>query len=121
MIGTLVGAVGLLAAAWVTVTGAAELIVVEQAGCVYCARFDAEIAPVWPKTDEGRRAPLRRVDLHAAWPEDLSAVGKPTLTPTFILVDNEGREVDRLVGYPGDEHFWFLAGGLLAKLSGTAN
>ena len=42
---------------------AAELIVFEQKGCVWCQRFDREIAPTYPKTDEGKRAPLRRVDI----------------------------------------------------------
>ena len=36
---------------------AAELLMMEQPGCAWCARFDAEIAPAWPKTEEGRRAP----------------------------------------------------------------
>lgn len=95
---------------------AAELVVVEQAGCVYCARFDAEIAGAWPNTEQGRRAPLRRVDLHAEWPADLGEVDKPQLTPTFVLLDDAGHEVDRLAGYPGDEHFWFLLDGMLSGL-----
>ena len=32
---------------------AAELVMMEQPGCVWCARFNAEIAPAYPKTDEG--------------------------------------------------------------------
>ena len=99
----------------------ARLVVVEQAGCVFCARFDAEIAPAWPNTEQGRRAPLRRVDLHAEWPADLAGVAKPALTPTFVLVDGDGREVDRLAGYPGDEHFWFLVDGMLARLAPTGD
>ena len=98
---------------------AARLVVVEQAGCTFCARFDAEIAGAWPNTEQGRRAPLRRVDLHAEWPADLDGVEKPSLTPTFVLVDGRGREVDRLAGYPGDEHFWFLVDGMLARLAPT--
>lgn len=94
---------------------AAELIVVDQPDCPYCHRFDAEIAVAWPKTDNGKRAPLRRVGLLDDWPKDLSAVEPATLTPTFILVE-DGQEVDRLVGYPGDEHFWFLIGQLLDQL-----
>ena len=90
----------------------AELIVVDQANCPYCERFEREIAPAWPNTDEGRDVPLRHVNLHADWPADLSAVNRATLTPTFILVEN-GQEQGRLVGYAGDEHFWFLIGQLL--------
>ena len=94
---------------------AAELVMVEQAGCPYCERFDREIAPAWPNTDEGRAAPLRRVDLHDDWPADLAAVERTDLTPTFILVE-DGVERGRLVGYRGDEHFWFLVGELLERL-----
>jgi hypothetical protein len=41
---------------------AAELIVFEQAGCEWCEVFNREIAPIYAKTEEGSRAPLRRVD-----------------------------------------------------------
>lgn len=91
---------------------ALELIVIEQAGCHYCERFNAEIAPAYPKTSEGQRAPLRRVDLHADWPTDLSNIRKEAFTPTFVLV-HENQELARLHGYPGDEHFWFLLNQML--------
>lgn len=94
---------------------AAELIMIEEAGCVYCARFNAEIAPVYPKTAEGKLAPLRRIDLSDEWPADLAQVKPETITPTFILVENQ-REVGRLYGYQGDEFFWFLLGEMLEKL-----
>ena len=94
---------------------AAELVMMEQAGCAWCARFNAEIAPAYPNTDEGRLAPLRRVDIHAPWPDDLAAIRPEHFTPTFVLVEN-GREIDRLRGYPGDEFFWSLLDGMLAKL-----
>lgn len=96
-------------------TQAAELLMVEEPGCVYCARFNREIGPAYPKTDEGKRAPLRRLQLHEPWPLELKSVRKATVTPTFILVEN-GKELDRLVGYPGDEYFWFLLAEMLEKL-----
>lgn len=85
---------------------AADLVMVEQAGCVYCARWDAEISTLYPKTEEGRRAPLRRVDLRDL-PEDIAFASPPVFTPTFVLVDN-GRELARMEGYAGDQFFWFL-------------
>lgn len=94
---------------------AAELVMLEQPGCVWCARFNAEIAPAWPKTEEGLRAPLRRVDITRHWPEDLAGVAKERFTPTFILMEN-GAEVGRLRGYVGNEFFWYRIGELLAKL-----
>ena len=95
--------------------GAAELVMMVQPGCPWCARFDAEIAPAWPNTEEGRRAPLRRVDITRPWPDDLKDVARERFTPTFVLID-EGREIGRLRGYPGDEFFWYRIGELLDLL-----
>lgn len=94
---------------------AAELLMLEQPGCVWCARFNAEIAPAWPKTDEGRRAPLRRVDITQPWPDDLDGIDKERFTPTFVLIE-DGVEFGRIRGYVGDEFFWYRVGELLALL-----
>ena len=99
---------------------AAELVMFEQAGCVWCAVFDREIAPVYAKTAEGQRAPLRRVSIDRALPPDLAFIQSERLTPLFVLVD-KGREIGRIRGYPGDDNFWGLLGVLIKKLdtSGT--
>lgn len=94
---------------------AAELIMYEQAGCAWCKRFNEEIAPAWPNTDQGKRAPLRRVDIHQPAPEDLAGIVVERFTPTFVLVD-DGKEIGRLRGYPGDEFFWHLIDEMLGKL-----
>lgn len=93
----------------------AELLMIEEPGCVYCARFNREIGPAYPKTDEGKLAPLRRLQIADPWPASLADVRKASVTPTFILIA-DGIEIDRLVGYPGDEHFWFLLTQMLDKL-----
>ncbi|WGH79636.1 hypothetical protein [Jannaschia ovalis] len=89
-----------------------ELIMGEEEGCIWCARWNAEVAPEYPKTAEGRAAPLRRVDIHAPLPEGLALDGRLTFTPTFVLVEN-GRELARLEGYPGEDFFWPLLGRML--------
>lgn len=94
---------------------AAEIVMLVQPGCPWCAKFDAEIAPAWPNTPEGKRAPLRRVDITAQWPADLTGIPGERFTPTFILLD-KGKEVARLRGYPGDQFFWYLVDDMLAKL-----
>ena len=94
---------------------ALELVMIEQADCVFCDRFNNEIAPAYPKTPEGQRAPLRRVDLHAPWPDDLSQIKKEPFTPTFVLVE-DNKELARLRGYPGDDHFWFLLNQMLDSI-----
>lgn len=94
---------------------AAELVMFEDAGCIWCARFNAEIAPIYPKTEEGRRAPLRRVESGKTLPADLSFIETERFTPLFVLVE-QGREVGRIRGYPGEDHFWGLLGILIKKL-----
>jgi hypothetical protein len=66
---------------------AAELIVFEQAGCVWCETFDREIAPIYPKTAEGQRAPLRRVNIDHTLPSDLAFLETERLAPVFVLVE----------------------------------
>lgn len=93
-----------------------RLVMVEQDGCHYCAQWDAEIAPIWPKTPEGHAAPLRRAQLRAL-PEDLQLRGTVVFTPTFVLVDGS-QEVARLEGYPGEDFFWALAKSMIEKAGG---
>ena len=104
---------------WASPLMAAELVMLEQPGCVWCKRFNDEIAPQYGKTEEGRTAPLRRVDITKPWPEDLASIARERLTPTFVLV-HEGEEIGRLRGYPGDEFFWGLLGGMLERLPARA-
>lgn len=90
-----------------------SLVMVEQAGCTYCARWHEEVAPEYPLTPEGRFAPLRRVDLRAL-PEDVTFASRPVYTPTFVLVA-DGEEVGRIEGYPGEDFFWGLLDRLLSR------
>jgi len=86
-----------------------ELLMVEEAGCMWCARWDAEISEVYPKTPEGRAAPLRRMDIRERRPDDIAFARPLTFTPTFVLVV-DGAEVARIEGYPGEDFFWGLLG-----------
>jgi len=104
-----------IAAFCITNALAAELIMFEQAGCVWCETFDREIAPVYAKTTEGQRAPLRRVNIDDPLPKDLNFIAVERLAPLFVLID-KGREVGRIRGYPGEDHFWGLLGVLIRKL-----
>ena len=94
---------------------AAELIVFEQKGCVWCQRFDREIVPAYARTAEGKRAPLRRVDIAKPVPDDLSFIVRERFTPVFVLVEN-GAEFGRIRGYPGETFFWGLLANLLEQL-----
>ena len=90
---------------------AAELVMVEQDGCGWCERWNAEIAPAYPNTEDGKRAPLRRVNLKDL-PEDIDFQSPPIFTPTFVLIE-DGQELGRLEGYMGPDFFWFRLSKLL--------
>jgi len=89
----------------------AELVMVDEPGCPYCARWEAEIGIGYAKSEEGRYAPLRRIRKGHA---DLASFAPVTHTPTFIVV-HQGKEVGRIVGYPGADFFWSLLDGVLLK------
>lgn len=91
------------------------LIMFESEGCPYCDLWKEQIGPAYPKTAEGQRAPLMMVDISDPLPEGITIGTHPVFTPTFVLVDN-GQEVTRLVGYPGENFFWGLLERMLSKL-----
>lgn len=90
---------------------AAELVMVERNGCYWCERWDEEIAGIYPKSEEGKFAPLRRVNV-AQIPQTLQLKSKAVFTPTFILIENN-KELARLEGYPGEDFFWQLLNEML--------
>lgn len=93
---------------------AAEMVMYRRDGCPWCAKWDREIGPVYPKTDVGRRLPLWTVNLDRD--KDLPVSHRPIrYAPTFVLVE-DGKEVSRIEGYPGDEFFWVRLASLLTVL-----
>lgn len=89
-----------------------RLLMFEQPGCAYCAEWDRVIAPIYPLTQEGRAAPLDRVQIRGDYPQDVRLTARPTFTPTFVLV-SDGAEAGRIEGYPGEDFFWGLLGQML--------
>lgn len=87
------------------------LIMVDEPGCSYCRKFDAQIGPGYAKTAEGRFAPLVRVRRKSP---ELRGYNPVIYTPTFLLV-RRGEELGRLTGYPGPEFFYAELDALLAK------
>jgi hypothetical protein len=94
---------------------AAELLAIESARCPYCLAWEHEIGHSYANTEEGRRAPLRRLKIEAGRPADLKNLEIVHTTPTFILME-DGQEVGRVVGYAGERSFWPALRRLLAKL-----
>lgn len=108
-------AIGLVLCSFVGNARGAELVMFESATCSWCDRWHDEIGPIYPQTSESQCAPLRRVDIGAPRPDDLVDISAIVFTPTFVLVQ-DGKEVSRLVGYPGEDFFWPLLAQELVKL-----
>lgn len=96
------------------------LIMVEEDGCVWCARWNEEISEIYPKTAEGRAAPLQRMDIRAPRPDDIAFERSLHFTPTFVLVV-DGAEKSRIEGYPGEDFFWGLLGQMLSRANIAIN
>lgn len=101
-------------AAPLSVAADSVLVMVEEKGCMWCERWNAEIAEIYPKTAEGRAAPLQRIDIHAPRPDELTFDRPLHFTPTFVLMV-DGNEASRIEGYPGEDFFWGLLGQMLEQ------
>ncbi len=99
----------------------AELLMFEERGCPWCRRWRAEVGPGYPHSPEGKRAPLRVVDIAGSRPAGIELATAVRFSPTFVLV-LDGREVGRITGYPGADFFWGQLEGLLknTQLAPTA-
>lgn len=114
MLSVLLVSAGLMVAA-LPLRAEVTLVMFEEVGCIWCARWNAEVGPEYPLTPEGVVAPLVRLDIHDDLPEDLTLDSRPRFTPTFVLVQN-GTELGRIEGYPGEDFFWGLLGRLLDRI-----
>ena len=94
---------------------AAELLMFDAWGCMWCERWKEEIGVYYHKTREGKRAPLRIVSLDDPMPDDLDWIEGVRASPTFVLIDGE-REIGRILGYPGEDLFWMLVEKHFAEL-----
>ena len=63
-----------------------RLLMLEQAGCGWCAQWYAEVGTVYARTNEGKRAPLIRHDIFDPLPDHISLDRRAHYTPTFVLL-----------------------------------
>ncbi len=105
----------LVAAGSLSRANAASLIMVEQEFCEYCKAWNEDVGVIYGKTAEGKRAPLRRIDISDPLPDDIGFLTGLVFTPTFVLVD-DGKEIGRILGYASEDFFWGLLQKLLEKL-----
>jgi thioredoxin-related protein len=84
---------------------ALELLMFRRVGCPWCAAWDREIGPAYPKTEIGRRIAIRFIDLDQSDATRFKLKSPVRITPTFVLTENNG-EIGRIEGYPGADFFW---------------
>lgn len=94
---------------------AAELLMYRSAGCPWCAAWDRQVGAVYSKTEIGRRIPVRFVAMDGTPRADVQLRSRVRYSPTFVLVE-DGREVARIEGYPGEAFFWERLEELSARL-----
>lgn len=87
------------------------LLLVEDRGCPYCARWDRDVGPAYARSPEGRFAPLVR---RFRGSPDVGFLDGVVFSPTFVVL-KEGKEVGRITGYSGPDFFWSELTPLLAK------
>jgi hypothetical protein len=94
-----------------------RLLMGEEQGCFWCARWNAEVGGEYHLTAEGKAAPLLRTDVRDPLPKGVTLARPMYYTPTFVLLV-DGVEVSRIEGYPGEDFFWGLLDQML-KASGA--
>lgn len=104
-----IGLAGGLALSGTVASAQTVLLMAEEPGCVWCARWNADIGPIYDKSGYGVAAPLRRMNIQEPTPGDITLKRSVNFTPTFVLLI-DGHETTRIEGYPGEDFFWGLLG-----------
>jgi hypothetical protein len=94
----------------VAATPTHRLLMIEDAGCIYCVRWHAEVGPAYSNSAEGRYAPLERRRIRDP---EIAFLRNVRYTPTFVLLRGD-QEIGRIEGYSGNL-FWDQLAVLMAK------
>ena len=97
-------------------SSAAELVMFESEACEWCEIWDEEIGVAYDKTSEAKVVPLRKVDIDDAPHPDFKHLEGLIYTPTFVVMDG-GKELGRIIGYPGEDFFWQFLNQILVKVN----
>ena len=90
-----------------------RLLMFDADGCEFCERWQREVGIIYAKTREGALAPLQVAKLGDALPIGVHLGAAVRYTPTFVVLNADGKEIGRITGYIGEEQFWSLLEALL--------
>lgn len=79
-----------------------EVIVFEIGGCQYCTAFRDNLGARYLASTTNAAAPMRYVDVGRLDPRSFQLRSDITTVPTIVLMQ-DGKEVDRVEGYPLSE------------------
>jgi len=82
-----------------------ELIVVEADGCIYCNIFRRDVLPAYETSEQGKKVPVRFVDVNDIDAGHLDFNTSVDIVPTFVVTKSR-HEVGRISGYVGPEDFF---------------
>ncbi|CAA2137273.1 hypothetical protein [Hyphomicrobium sp. ghe19] len=91
-----------------------ELIVVEAEGCIYCEIFRRDVLPAYETSEQGKKVPVRFVDVNDVDAGHLDFNASVDIVPTFVVVKSQ-HEVGRISGYVGPENFFHSISYLLGS------
>jgi hypothetical protein len=84
------------------VLGGPQLIMFEVDGCKWCEQFRRKTARAYLETEWASKAPLRYMSVDDGPPPKRYRLASFSKSPSLVLFDAYGREVDRIDGEPKD-------------------
>ena len=94
-------------------TTRAEVVVFEIGGCKYCTAFRDNLGARYLASTTNAVAPMRYVDVGRLEPGAFQLQSEITTVPTIVLLQ-DGREIDRVEGYPLSEMLFGMVKSRLA-------
>jgi thioredoxin-related protein len=91
-----------------------ELVVIEVAGCTVCELVRRHIQPAYEASPTSRRVPMRYVDITNIDELTIGLESRVATVPTVVLM-RDGKEVDRISGYTGPQHFFVALSEMLEQ------
>lgn len=82
------------------------LLLVDLQGCPDCIAFKRQARQAYIASDLGDLAPLVQIEIRELAESEYWHVERPKVFPTFVLLDANQEELDRIVGYNGADFFW---------------
>lgn len=82
-----------------------QLVVLEVEDCIYCDVFRRQLLPAYQSSRQGRKAPVRFVDINDPALGEIGLTAPIGTVPTFVVLE-DNREIGRIPGLMGHHDFF---------------